>query len=351
MSLVDQWKKARKNCFFSFLLFLLSQVYRFLLRLRQLAYKSSLFACYQSKLPVLSVGNLSLGGNGKTPTCLLLAQKLPFKLAFLTRGYLSKAEHSPQALLVNSQLHSAADCGDEALLLAKNCPKALVIANKKRALSALLAEKLRAELIILDDGMQQLAIKKDFELVVIDAKEELEKGRLLPLGRFREPLSALKRADHILLNHVESEAEFQLCKKKLEQYSRASISATYPKIQSFHKKNGESISLKGEKVAVFCSLGKPEHFCRTLLAEGLDLVNKVFYPDHHPIEEEDLLQFSIESQKKGANYLLCSEKDQVKLTRHKYSLEVCYSKMQLELSYGKPAFEDFLKRVQFELKA
>lgn len=168
------------------------------IRTRHFLYDHNILTQKKAPLPVISIGNLVVGGAGKTQAALMLAGELSsqMRVAVLSRGYKGKAEHAKKPLLVNPERHSPQLCGDESWLLASRLPRAMVYSNKNRFKSALEAKKAGAELIILDDGMQHRKLHRDLEIVVIDSQSPLK--HYLPQGRLREHLQRLQAA-HLIL--------------------------------------------------------------------------------------------------------------------------------------------------------
>jgi tetraacyldisaccharide 4'-kinase len=168
---------------------------------------------------VISVGNITAGGTGKTPVTLMLAEALQKEslLAILSRGYRSQAENFSSPLLLHKKrglLHPASLCGDEPYLLAENLPDSLVIVGKNRYQSSKMAARLGAEVLLLDDGMQHRGIARDFEIVVMDILDPFGSGYFLPRGLLREGASGLARADLIILNNAQDQDLYDTVRRR-----------------------------------------------------------------------------------------------------------------------------------------
>ena len=254
---------------------------------------------YQAKMPVICVGNLSVGGTGKTPVCLALTKLLqehgqnPW---FLNHGY----HATQQSVLVDKKRHSALDVGDEALLLAEASP---TIVDSARARGAQLAEKMGAPFLIMDDGFQNPSLVKTFSFIVVDGKKGFGNERVLPSGPLREPiLMGLKRADAVILIG-QDEWGVQHYLKQNEVDLPVLTGRFVPEKSDLEK-------LKGKNVCAFAGLGNPQKFFDMLLSEGVQLVQKQSFPDHY-----FYTRFDIEDLKKkaGSAILATTSKDWVKI--------------------------------------
>ena len=252
---------------------------------------------YQAKMPVICVGNISVGGTGKTPVCLALAKLLSdHQLApwFLNHGY----HAAEQSIVVDKKTHSALDVGDEALLLADIAP---TIVDNARARGAQLAEKKGASLLIMDDGFQNPTLVKTFSFVVVDGTKGFGNERVLPAGPLREPvLKGLKRADAIILVGKDTWG----IKKYLKEQQ---VDLPVLTGQFIPDKN---VLSKGKAVCAFAGIGNPQKFFDMLIGMGIQLVKTQSFPDHY-----FYTRFDIEELKKKALGipLVTTSKDWVKI--------------------------------------
>ncbi|HEY4255352.1 MAG TPA: tetraacyldisaccharide 4'-kinase [Chlamydiales bacterium] len=227
----------------------------------------------QVNVPVVSVGNLTVGGSGKTPLVILLAQAFPMrKLAILSRGYGA----------------NAGALNDEMQVIARHLPNAMLYQGANRVQLAQQAVNDGAELILLDDGFQHRRLFRDFDLVIVRPEDWHE--RCLPSGSLREPVSALKRADFLFAYEPVPQQAIRLETKVIG-----------------------ANDYQGQKVGIFCGIGRPEKFRATIDSLGAKVVAELFLGDHEPISAQKLACFSAQCQRLGAKYLLCTEKDFVKL--------------------------------------
>ncbi len=278
--------------------------------LRHFAYDQNLFATHRVSTPVMSVGNILAGGCGKTPFICFLSEKLAKtgKIAILTRGYRSQAEKETKPRLVQEE-DDAALCGDEALLLKRKFPHIDVIAGRDRVAGALAAEERGAKLILLDDGMQHRALHRDVEFVLLPASDPLgegpwKKSSFLPGGLLRDSPRRLGAADLLVFTGVAEEEEFLSLQKRVAPYSSAPVVGMKERLL-----HGEKIA--GKKIALFCGIARPQRLISAVEALGCEIVHLELSPDHLPLPS--LALFEERAQQKGADCLVCTEKDVVKM--------------------------------------
>jgi tetraacyldisaccharide 4'-kinase len=262
-------------------LWALSLPYGAAVRLRNLAFDRGWLRVKRAPVPVVSVGNLTAGGTGKTPCVEYVARfyrNLGLRVAILSRGY-----------------GAAAGRNDEALLLEENLPDVPHLQGPDRAALAVAAvEELESEVLILDDGFQHRRLARDLDLVLIDATAPWGYDHLLPRGLLREPPSALRRAGVALLTRRD-----QIDATERERLRRrvARIAPAVPLVEATHRPvelvNAEKAvepveRLRGKSVAAFCGIGNPEAFRRTLTDLGAALADFRTYPDHHAYTRQDV---------------------------------------------------------------
>lgn len=236
---------------------------------------------YRADVPVVSVGNLTVGGTGKTPCVEFVARfyrERAVRVAILSRGY-----------------GSAQGRNDEALVLEENLPDVPHLQGPDRAeLARVAAEELESELLLLDDGFQHRRLARDLDLVLLDATLPWGHGHLLPRGLLREPRSSLRRAHVAVLTRCDLAGPAAVAELRREVVRRA---PALPIVESEHRpalwRNAvgaeqELEALRGKPVAGFCGLGNPEGFRQSLVRLGLDVIAWRTFGDHHPYSREDI---------------------------------------------------------------
>lgn len=255
---------------------------------------------FECGVPVLCVGNLTAGGQGKTPTALAIAERLIARGAppwFLTRGY-GGTERGPTR--VDRARHDATAVGDEPLLLAQVAP---TVVARDRALGAAVAVERGAERIIMDDGFQNPSLAKTLSLIVIDGGTGFGNGRLIPAGPLRESITdGLSRASAVVLIGEDRRDVARLIPLGLPLL-RAEMSAVA---------DLDALGLADQPVVAFAGIGRPGKFFESLAAAGATLIESVGFPDHHAYDETDLTRLAGLADARGAK-LVTTTKDHARL--------------------------------------
>ncbi|MCX6144096.1 MAG: tetraacyldisaccharide 4'-kinase [Ignavibacteriales bacterium] len=273
-------------------------------------------------VPVVSVGNLSAGGSGKTPLVELLAKQLMLagrKVAIVSRGY---KRESSGTLVVSNGLVQCAEAwvaGDEPAQMAAKLKGAVVIVDERRSRGAEYAiEKFGSNVIILDDGFQHRYLKRDLDIVVLPVAEVEDPGWMLPAGNRREPMTSLKRASLIALSRCESVEQFQKAKAIVERWTDKPVIGVTTKVSAFRRASSRfSVDLggiKGKTAVAFSGIGSPDSFARTLNSLGLDVKKYVVFPDHHFYRKSELKILEHLLAETRADYCVTTEKDIARLS-------------------------------------
>ncbi len=298
-------------------LWVLAKLYGAITYLRNCLYDYSVLPSYRSNIPVISIGNLTAGGNGKTPLCIFLAKALKqrgYKPVVLSRGY-GGSEAGP--LLVVAQ-HSAHAVGDEPLMLTKRYLLDVVVARDRVSGVKFIEESKAYDIIILDDGFQHRRLKRNVEIVTQDistdaAVHNFIAGRLLPLGRFRENRTlALRRAEILMLSKRSPLDERKTLSPTLLQSLPNTLSIYSSSLQiagAYSLK--ENSRLEPCEVVVFTAIANSEAFVNTLESAGFTVRKAYCFSDHYYFQEADLE--TIYNSAGGAP-LVCTEKDAVKVS-------------------------------------
>jgi tetraacyldisaccharide 4'-kinase len=275
--------------------------------------------------PVVSIGNLTTGGTGKTPVVLYLAgvlRRAGLHPAVLSRGYRGHAEN--KRLLVSDGVNTLCgpgDAGDEPFLIAGSLPGVPVAVGKDRSASARLIPGFGTDsklVFLLDDGYQRLQLERDIDILLLDASDPFGGGRLLPFGRLREPLSAMARADRILITraHLPFDQEGLETQVRLRN-RRAQISYFYhDALGLLDPATGQTLALRGwenKRVVALCAIGAPDVFLRDLAHYQMSVVESFVFRDHHPFTQDDLTRVAGAADRLEAEAVVTTEKDAVRL--------------------------------------
>lgn len=275
-------------------------------------------------VPVICVGNLNAGGTGKTPTVIALAQRLSERgliTHVVSRGYGGRLQGP---VMVDAKTHSAADVGDEPLLISAFTP---CWVSKDRLAGAQKAVSAGAQAVLLDDGFQNPFLTKDISIIVVDAVKGFGNGRVLPAGPLREPVKAgLKRADFILsIGPDASQAKF------VETWGEQ---ITIPHLQGTLQPLPLGMDWADTKVIAFAGIGHPEKFFNTLHEAGADILRTVALDDHQPLSTTLLQRLENEATQIGAQ-LVTTEKDAVRLPKE-YRQKVLTFPVRLNIKNWRP---------------
>jgi tetraacyldisaccharide 4'-kinase len=300
-------------------LFLASLPYEWAVRVRTSLYTLGLLRIERLPLPVISVGNITVGGTGKTPLVMALAKGLKERgitTAILSRGYRGMKGSGPVVTDGRTILLSPEESGDEPFLMASVLKGIPVLIGKERFENGKLAlERFPVRGFLLDDGFQHLSLHRDLNIVLIDSQVGFSDGHLLPRGILREPLSHLKRADLFLLTKAEDPETCKPLKSILHgicpsspifhsHYEPAGLICPDGKVEPFHL-------FQGKKTIALSGIANPAYFSMLLRKCGMKVVGEMVFPDHHRYTASDLI--SIKETVKEADWIVTTEKDMVKL--------------------------------------
>jgi tetraacyldisaccharide 4'-kinase len=277
------------------------------MRVRNLAYDLNCFKTVRLDIPVISVGNLTLGGTGKTPL-----------VAWLARFF---RQHNVRVTIISRGYGAAsASRNDEAKALESLLPDVPHLQNPDRLAAAQVAiQELAAQLIILDDAFQHRRLARDLDIVLVDALSPFGFGHVFPRGLLREPLSGIRRAEVVVLSRAD------LVDQEVRDEIRATIQRLAPLADWAEVRHAPTVlvsaagnhldleTLQGTRVAAFCGIGNPEGFRRTLKQLNYDLVDFRVFPDHHPYTRQDVHTLREWLEQSKAQVAICTEKDLVKI--------------------------------------
>jgi tetraacyldisaccharide 4'-kinase len=333
----------------------LSALYRVAVELRLWAYKNGVLKKHGLPGFVISVGNVAVGGTGKTPAVAMLAdwaQKEGCRVAILSKGYGGK--HRKRVFEVSDGdrlLAGVQESGDEPYLLARKISGVPVVISKNRYLAGLYASRrYGTDVFILDDGFQHLKVKRNLDLALMDAANPIGNGQLLPRGPLREPLEQLKRAHAIILTRFRDKQTAQNAHTFLrERFPETPVfladhfadQVVLPGLDQVHP----PAFLRGKRVAAFAGIARPEAFHETLVDLGADPVYFKGFGDHHPYAREEINALIRRKEASNAQYLMTTEKDWMRIASLAPTCaEMGYLSISFDLLSEKDAFFGMIRR-------
>jgi len=318
-----------------FILGIAAQIYGFIVELRNFLYSKGWLKIHRAEVPVISIGNITTGGTGKTPLVIRLCKQLisdsQFQItssqcAILTRGYKADQHY-----------------GDEPAVLAESCPGIQVVINPDRVAGAAEAiSRFGAKVLVMDDGFQHRRLGRDVNIVAIDGTVPFGYGKLLPAGLLREPVSALKRADAVVITRCDQVTEAELAKLegKLRQVNPEMVIARSVHASVCAKSiDDREISLeelKGKNIFAFCGIGNPDAFFNTVKVLGTKLVGSRVFDDHYHYTNECLADINEQAKRLVADLILTTQKDWVSISSPAIpnaSEEVNFAYLAIELNF------------------
>lgn len=319
-----------------------SSIYGKITDLRNALYTRGVFKSHALGAPAISIGNITVGGTGKTPMVAFVARVLlekGEKVCILTRGY--GRENSNQRVLVSDGekiLADAKQAGDEPFELAKKLSgKAIIIADADRVSAAKFAlENFGVSVFLLDDAFQHRRARRDLDIVLIDATNPFGNSKTLPFGRLREPLENLARADLIVITRANLAENIANLKSQISNYNpNCPVITAENKIsnlielEDFRENRNPESKIQNPKSVAFCALGNPENFFEQMRRENFDIAATRKFKDHHRYTQADISNLEAEAKRTGADVLLTTAKDAVKLSKLNFELPcfVVQSKM------------------------
>jgi len=271
----------------------LSAIYGGVVGARNALYDCGVLQARSLQGPLISVGNLSAGGSGKTPFVILLGELLQargIKFDVLSRGYGRKS----RGVLLVEPGGLAQQFGDEPLLVARRLQAPVIVGEDRYAAGQFAEQRFGPQLHLLDDGFQHRALARDFNIVLVTPEDA--RDRLLPAGRLREPLRALHRADAVVLASGAAPEAFPLKGRTVWKVRRGIVPQNIP-----------------ERPVVFCGIARPKNFLLQLRAAGIDPVAEAFFRDHHAYAEKDVRDLLQLRERSEAGGFVTTEKDAVNL--------------------------------------
>ncbi len=304
----------------------LSSLFGLGVRARNALYDRGIARAQRLSGAVVSIGNLSVGGSGKTPFVLLLGDLLKargLKFDILSRGYGRRT----RGVALVDPAGSARDFGDEPLLLARRLNVPVIVGEDRHAAGIFAEQKFGPQIHLLDDGFQHRALARDFDIVLVTPEDV--RDRLLPAGRLREPLSSLRRADAVVLTSGASREAFPLAQKLVWKARRGIVPTNMP-----------------ARPVVFCGIARPQNFVAQLRTAGIEPVAEAFFRDHHAYGEQDVRDLLNLRQRSEADGFVTTEKDAVNLDGYLAALEpLAVVPVKMDLTDAANAVDTMLTRI------
>lgn len=303
-----------------------AKLYELVVRARRILYKNRIFKTRRLRTPVISVGNLTIGGTGKTPCVAFLANFLNgqgYRLSILSRGYKRSSRGRVEVSNGRNLLCGPLEAGDEPYLLAKSCPGVRVVVDADRyAAGRWLEERVPVSAFILDDAYQHLRLARDLNLLLLDAGERLEDAAMIPFGRLREPLDALNRADAVIVTRSDRSFDRAGLEQTIAKYGRQQLPifyATHTMTNLRRLDRSETIAataFAGRSVVAVSGIARPERFIADLSALEMRIVSHRKFPDHHRYTQDEFFEVVSLARNAGAEAIMTTEKDAANLPDH-----------------------------------
>lgn len=373
LEVIFEQRKGKRAAFTRGLLWCLSKIFEVLIRLRRFLYNVRILRDSTLGVQVIAIGNLTVGGTGKTPVVEKFARELQDQgrhVAILSRGYRSKPpplskrimnkllfrEDSTPPRIVSdgkSLLLDSETAGDEPYMLASNLRDVVVLVDKDRVKAGRYAiEKFGCDTLLLDDGFQYWKLRgRRRDIVLIDCQQPFGNERMLPRGTLREPPAHLLRATTIFI--TKSDGKTEQLRKRIAQYN-----PTAPVIECIHHPlyfedvfTGERRGLEflaGKKVASLSGIAQPESFEKSLVSIGAELVYSKRFADHHRFSQQEVINAINRSKKRQAQIIVTTQKDAVRFPKvDRRDLPILFMRVEIKILKGATDFHDCVRQICF----
>lgn len=385
IDIINGRNKSLGDKIYRVFLFFVSRLYRNIVQLRLTLYNSSVIKQQDPGCIVISVGNLTTGGTGKTPVVELLSRTLAQRgrhVTILSRGYRSKVKRTfmdklkglllpghkdtiPPRLVSNGRevLLDSEIAGDEPFMLASNlldnaeCPGGVsVVVDKDRVKGGNFAiRNLQADTLILDDGFQYLRLRPRMNILLVDTTNPFHNHEMLPSGLLREPIKNLRRANYVFMTKSNGGPHLRHLKAFIKRHNPAAAVIECNHVPCYLQNINDKASrmpltgLQGRKIAALSAIAIPESFLNYLRQLGGEIVYSKHYVDHHRYKEAELVEFYKKAHKHGADMLVTTEKDAVRLPNlPEDELEFYYLRIAIKILNGHEEFEKCITNICLE---
>jgi tetraacyldisaccharide 4'-kinase len=336
-----------------FLLLPCSLLYWLVVNVRNWFFDIGILKTTKVGVPVISVGNISTGGTGKTPIVEMLMENFfaGKQIAVISRGY---GRNSNGTIIVGDgkgNLASAEISGDEPSQLARKYPDSIIVVDERRVRGSKKAIDLGAEIILLDDGFQHRYLHRDMNIVVMTVGEIVNGDWLLPAGNRRETMSSLTRPDMIIVSRCAGKTDLMQAAEILKQFHKP-VFGVQTKLRSLRRiSTNETIEVRSlfeKKIVALSGIGNPKSFEQVLSRENVRIIKHLVFPDHHWFSENDVKSIAESKKQLKADYVITTEKDAVRL-RERYgnfltSENVVVAEIQQEIIGGKELIAEMIQQ-------
>ncbi len=339
-------KSLLEGCFIG-MLFILSVIYKAILRIRLSCYDQGFFPVYKSKLKVISVGNITVGGTGKTPLVAMIAEFLiskKQKVSIISRGY--------------KAMNSEAGFADEPMMLKKQIPEANVIIDKDRKQAIINQEENgSSDIIILDDAFQNCAIDKALDIVCISCLNPFGNKHIIPRGIMRLPFAYLKRADIFVLTHCFKSIDISNTVEVLKKYNHKALICKTKHIPEyfydFYSNAQESLDfIQDKKIAIVCGISQPKNFSKMLESLNAEIGLKFCYQDHHNFDQDQMKNIIKQCEINNISLIVTTAKDEPRLKMvlnqdefAELNLRILVLKIKIDLEENEEGFTNSLSSI------
>jgi tetraacyldisaccharide 4'-kinase len=373
LEVIFEQRKGKRAAMMRGFLFALSKVFEGLVKLRRFLYNVRILRDSTLGVQVIAIGNLTVGGTGKTPVVEKFARELQDQgrhVAILSRGYRSKPppmrkrlinkllfreDRTPPRIVSDgkSLLLDSETAGDEPYMLASNLKDVVVLVDKDRVKAGRYAiEKFGCDTLLLDDGFQYWKLRgRRRDIVLVDCQQPFGNERLLPRGTLREPPTHLARASTIFI--TKSDGKTEELRKRINQYN-----STAPVIECVHHPlyfedvfTGERMSIEfldGRRVASLSGIAQPESFEKSLVGIGAELVYSKRFADHHRFTQQEVINAINRSKKRQAELIITTQKDAVRFPKiDRRDIPILFMRVEIKILKGAKDFHDCVRQICF----
>ncbi len=331
------------------------KIYKMGIRIRNGLYKKGILKVKEiNGVKIVSIGNITLGGTGKTPLTIFLANKLKskgYRVGVVSRGYGGKNREAPLVVSNGKEILSIPEeAGDEPILIAKKSPKIPVCVYKERYLAAkILVERFGVNLILMDDGFQHLRLKRDLDIVLLGSPHGIGNEHIFPRGPLREDPSSLRRADGIVitsygteLNLLENTYPFL---KDMPIFFCNITPSFFWRLRTFEGDIWPLSYINNMRVVLISGLARPSGFESIIRSLGADIMKHFAFPDHHMFRSRELKKISAWALRNGADLIITTEKDYVRIERKKsLTFKTVAISMEVDFHNSEEEFLQFVER-------